>query len=53
MAIRVLQQIHVATHPGALIESRNTDATNQNSQDDERKAALLAALDAEAREEEE
>jgi integrase/recombinase XerD len=52
VAIRVLQQIHAATPPGALIESKNTDAPSHDSHDEQRKAALLAALDIEADEEE-
>jgi len=52
VAICVLQQIHAATHPGALIESKNADATSHDSHDEQRKAALLAALDAEGEEDE-
>jgi trehalose-6-phosphatase len=52
-AIRVLQQIHAATHPGALIENKNAAVTSHDAQDEQRKAALLATLDAEARDEEE
>jgi integrase/recombinase XerD len=53
VAIRVLQQIHAATHPGALIENKNAAVTSHDAQDEQRKAALLATLDAEARDEEE
>jgi integrase/recombinase XerD len=52
VAIRVLQQIHAATHPGAVIESKSPAAAKQNLQDEQSKAALLLALDAEADEEE-
>jgi integrase/recombinase XerD len=52
VAIRELQQIRAATHPGALIERKSGAVASQGSQDDERKAALLAALDIEADEEE-
>jgi integrase/recombinase XerD len=54
VAIRKLQQIHAATHPGAKLERPKSAAINDNGQvSDEQKAALLAALDAEADEEKE
>jgi integrase/recombinase XerD len=43
VAIRKLQQIHAATHPGATLERK---ATNQD--DEQVKAALLQTLDVEA-----
>src|SRR2546430_10521555 len=55
VAIRKLQQIHAATHPGATLERKAGAVTNNDtSQDDDeqRKAALLETLDAEADEEE-
>ena len=55
VAIRKLQQIHAATHPGATLERKASAVTNNDtSQDDDeqRKAALLETLDAEADEEE-
>ncbi len=53
VAIRALQQIHAATHPGAFIESKNAAIPSSDSHDEQRKAALLAALDAEADEDRE
>ena len=56
VAIRKLQQIHAATHPGAKLErepSVATNACNGQGNDDEQKTALLAALDAEGDEEQE
>ena len=55
VAIRKLQKIHAATHPGATLERKASAATSENTgpDDDEQKAELLAALDAEAEEEEE
>jgi integrase/recombinase XerD len=54
VAIRKLQLIHAATHPGAKLERKPSAGTNDdNSQgDDEQRAALLAALEAESNEEE-
>jgi integrase/recombinase XerD len=54
VAIRKLQQIHAATHPGAKLERKPSAATDDdNGQgDDAQKAALLAALEAESDEEE-
>jgi hypothetical protein len=54
VAIRKLQQIHAATHPGAKLERKPSAFTNDdNGQgDDEQRAALLAALEAESDEEE-
>jgi len=54
VAIRKLQQIHAATHPGAKLERKQSTVTNDdNGQgDDEQKAALLATLEAEGEEDE-
>lgn len=54
VAIRKLQQIHAATHPGAKLERKPSAVTNDdNGQGDaEQRAALLAALEAESDEEE-
>ena len=53
VAIRKLQQIHAATHPGAKLEHKPSAVTNDNGQgEEEQKAALLAALEAESDEEE-
>jgi integrase/recombinase XerD len=54
VAIRKLQQIHAATHPGAKLERKQAEVMNDdNGQgDDEQRAALLAALEAESNEEE-
>lgn len=54
VAIRKLQQIHAATHPGATLERKAAAVTdNDTGQDDEQlKAALLETLDVEADEEE-
>jgi integrase/recombinase XerD len=52
VAIRKLQQIHAATHPGATLERRASAVTSDTDPEEtERKAELLAALDAEAEEE--
>ena len=54
VAIRKLQKIHAATHPGATLERKASAATSDTGQDDdEQEAELLAALDVEAEEEEE
>lgn len=55
VAIRKLQKIHAVTHPGATLERKASAATSENTgpDDDEQKAELLAALDAEAEEESE
>jgi integrase/recombinase XerD len=54
VAIRKLQKIHAATHPGATLERKASAARNDTGQDsDEQKAKLQAALDAEAEEESE
>jgi integrase/recombinase XerD len=53
VAIRKLQKIHAATHPGATLERKASAATSDTGQDDEQKAELLATLDEEAEEEEE
>jgi integrase/recombinase XerD len=47
VAIRKLQQIHAATHPGAKLEHRKPEDTSDNGHGEEEKAALLAALEAE------
>ena len=53
VAIRKLQQIHAATHPGAKLERKNSAVTSDNGQGDEaQKAALLATLEAEGEEDE-
>jgi integrase/recombinase XerD len=54
VAIRKLQKIHAATHPGATLERKPSTVTSENTGPDEveEKAALLAALEAEAQEEE-
>ncbi|HXO34177.1 MAG TPA: tyrosine-type recombinase/integrase, partial [Candidatus Acidoferrales bacterium] len=48
VAIRKLQQIHAATHPGAKLGRKQSIVTNG---DDDKKAALLAVLEAEGGEE--
>ena len=54
VAIRKLQKIHAATHPGATLERKASAATSDTGQgSDEQKVELLAALDAEAEEESE
>jgi integrase/recombinase XerD len=52
VAIRKLQQIHAATHPGAKLDPKKSAVTNDdNGQDDDehQKVALLPALEAERR----
>ena len=53
VAIRKLQKIHAATHPGATLERKASAVTSENTgpDDDEQKAELLAALSEEAEEE--
>jgi integrase/recombinase XerD len=52
VAIRKLQQIHAATHPGAKLERKSSLTNDDNSQtDDAQRAALLAALEAEGEDE--
>ena len=53
VAIRKLQQIHAATHPGATLERKASGVATENTgpDDDEQKAELLDALDEEAEEE--
>jgi integrase/recombinase XerD len=52
VAIRKLQQIHAATHPGAKLEHKKSVVTNDdNGQSDDERAALLAALEAETEDE--
>jgi integrase/recombinase XerD len=55
VAIRKLQQIHAATHPGATLERKASTVTNEETgQDDEQlKIVLLETLDVEAEEESE
>jgi integrase/recombinase XerD len=55
VAIRKLQKIHAATHPGATLERKAPAVTSEHTGQDngEQKAELLAALDAEAEEESE
>jgi len=55
VAIRKLQKIHAATHPGATLERKASAATSEETgqDNDEQKADLLAELDVEAEEEEE
>ncbi|MFZ0641077.1 MAG: site-specific tyrosine recombinase XerC [Candidatus Acidiferrales bacterium] len=53
VAIRKLQRIHAATHPGATLERKAAIVTSDaDTDDEERKADLLDALDAESDEEE-
>ena len=53
VAIRKLQQIHAATHPGAKLERKKSAITSDdNSHSDEEKATLLVVLEAEGDEEE-
>lgn len=53
VAIRKLQRIHAATHPGAMLERKAAVVTSDaDTDDEERKAELLDALDAECEEEE-
>ncbi len=52
MAIRKLQQIHAATHPGAKLKHKKSVVTNDDHrQSDDERAALLAALEAETEDE--
>jgi integrase/recombinase XerD len=53
VAIRKLQQIHAATHPGASLEKKITAATSDAHGEAEQRAALLAALEADDEEENE
>ena len=55
VAIRKLQKIHAATHPGATLERKASAVISEETgqDNDEQKADLLAALDVEAQEEEE
>jgi len=55
VAIRKLQKIHAATHPGATLERKASAVASENTDpdDEEQKAELLATLDAEAEEESE
>jgi integrase/recombinase XerD len=52
VAIRKLQLIHAATHPGAKLERKKSEANESNGHSEEEKAALLAALEAEGEEDE-
>jgi integrase/recombinase XerD len=51
VAIRKLQKIHAATHPGAMLERKKPVHTNEDhghgENEEERRAELLAALDVE------
>jgi integrase/recombinase XerD len=54
VSIRKLKQIHSVTHPGAALEKKQPASASAELQDEaQRKAALLTALDAEAKPEEE
>lgn len=53
VAIRKLKKIHTATHPGATLEKKKPAVSKIVDGEEQRKAALLAALDAEAQAEEE
>jgi integrase/recombinase XerD len=48
VAIRKLQEIHAATHPGAKLEHKKP--SNDNAHSEKEKAALLATLEAEGEE---
>jgi integrase/recombinase XerD len=52
VAIRKLQKIQAATHPGATLDRKATAATSESAGADEdgEKAALLAVLEAEGEE---
>jgi len=50
VAIRALQQIHAATHPGAMLERGENPSTKATSPDAE---ALFSALESESKDEEE
>jgi integrase/recombinase XerD len=52
VAIRKLQQIHAATHPGARLERKMPAAADDGHNDDTQRAELLATLEAESNEEE-
>jgi integrase/recombinase XerD len=52
VSIRQLQQIHAATHPGAMLEKAHASAEHQ-ADDEQLRAELLASLEEESREEEE
>jgi integrase/recombinase XerD len=53
VAIRKLQQIHAATHPGAKLEHKHSPIEGEDNGhgDDAQRAELLAALEAEGEEE--
>jgi integrase/recombinase XerD len=55
VAIRKLQQIHAATHPGAKLDHKASPVANDDNDqsDDAQKAALLAALEADDEDEQE
>jgi integrase/recombinase XerD len=54
VSIRQLKQIHSVTHPGAALERKKTASTNTAAHaEEQRKAALLEALESEAKEEKE
>ena len=52
VSIRQLQQIHAATHPGAMLEKAQA-STEHQAEDEQLRADLLASLEEESREEEE
>jgi hypothetical protein len=54
VSIRQLKQIHSVTHPGAALEKKKPANTNTVAQEEEqRKSALLEALESEAKGEKE
>lgn len=53
VSIRKLKQIRSVTHPGASLEKKKPATSKAAGEEKQRKADLLAALDAEAREEDE
>ncbi|OLE11980.1 MAG: hypothetical protein AUG89_08680 [Acidobacteria bacterium 13_1_20CM_4_56_7] len=53
VAIRKLQQIHTATHPGAALDKKKPAVGRATQEEEQRKAALLEALGSEADEEKE
>ena len=55
VAIRKLQQIHAATHPGATLERKASTVTNEETgqANEQLKIVLLETLDVEAEEESE
>jgi integrase/recombinase XerD len=51
VSVRMLKEIHSATHPGAKLEAQPKHTSN--SQDERQKTELVASLEEESREEEE